>query len=328
MLALNLISNSDMRILHITTNYPTPEFPIFGIFVKEQVDSLKKIGIDCDVFYCDGQNKGFKKYISYLPKLWWKAFWGSYDIIHCHHALSAVLLTLTGAPLFKRVILSYQNDPTNEWGDLMYRLFNLRFKRFIIKNPSPYLKNRKFVYLPNGCNQDFFIPMDKTYCRKELNWNQDMHYIIYMDSNKGIRTQKRKDRFDETISLLKSKYGWNVEEVVMRNVKRELVPLYLNAADLHLISSDFEGSPNSVKECMCCNTPVVSTPVGNVLEMIGDISGSYVTQGFTPEELAADCDKVLRCKEPFVGRDKFLAKGYGMATVAERLKDIYEETCK
>ena len=314
-----------MKVLHVTPNYPTPEYPIFGIFVKEQVESLQKIGVECDVMNCDGQNKGFKKYITYLPGLWWKSLFGGYDIIHCHHALSAVLLSMTGAPLFKKCVLSYQNDPTNEWGDKMFKLFNLRFKKFIIKNPSPYLQKKKFVYLPNGCNQDFFVPMDMMGCRRKLGWDENKQYLIYMDSNKGIRTQKRKDRFDEVVKLLNEKYGWNAEEVVMRNVDRPLVPYYLNAANLHLISSDFEGSPNSVKECMCCNTPVVSTPVGNVEEMIGDIQGAYVTKGFTAEELAEDCDKVLRSREAFVGREQFLAKGYGMATVAEKLKGIYEE---
>ena len=61
-----------MKVLHITTNYPTEEFPIFGIFVKEQIESLQKLGVDNDVFYCDGKNKGFRKYITYVPKLWWK----------------------------------------------------------------------------------------------------------------------------------------------------------------------------------------------------------------------------------------------------------------
>ena len=250
---------------------------------------------------------------------------GGYDIIHCHHALSAVLLTMTGAPLFKKCVLSYQNDPTHEWGDKMYKVFNLRFKKFIIKNTSQYLEKPKFVYLPNGCNQDFFHPMDMMECREKLGWDKEKQYVIYMDSNKGVRTQKRKDRFDAVIEILNTKYGWNSEAVVMRNVDRPLVPLYLNAANLHMISSDFEGSPNSVKECMCCNTPAVSTPVGNVPEMIGDIEGSYVTNSFEAEELAVCCDKVLRSKVPFEGREKFLAKGYGMSTVAEKLKKIYEE---
>ena len=165
--------------------------------------------------------------------------------------------------------------------------------------------------------------MDMQECRKKLGWDQNKKYIIYMDSNKGVRTQKRRDRFEETLELLRLQYGYDVEMVVMRNVKRELIPTYMNAADLHMISSDFEGSPNSVKECMCCNTPVVSTNVGNVYEMIGDIEGAYVVNDFTAESLAQACDKVLKSKVPFSGRDKFLAKGYGMATVAEKLKSIY-----
>ena len=313
-----------MKILHVTTNYPTPEYPIFGIFLKEQVESLQKIGIDCDVFYCDGQNKGFRKYITYVPSLWRRALFGGYDIIHCHHALSAIILWMTGAPLIKKVVLSYQNDPTREWGDKVFRFFNVFFKAFILKNNSKhYLKYPKMHYLPNGCNQDLFKPMDKQDCRKKLDWKQNKNYIIYMDSNKGVRTQKRRDRFEETIDILRGQYGYDVEMVVMRNVRRELIPIYLNAADLHLISSDFEGSPNSVKECMCCNTPVVSTNVGNVEEMIGDIDGSYVVNDFTAQALAEACDKVLKSTIPFKGRDKFLDKGYGMVTVAEKLRDIY-----
>lgn len=317
-----------MKILHITTNYPTPEFPIFGIFVKEQVESLQKIDIFCDVFYCDGQGKGFRKYITYIPILIKQIKKGEYDIIHCHHALSAVLLWLTGIPFFgmKKIVLSYQNDPLNEWGDKWFRRFYKRFKAFIVKNPSEYLKYPKVHYLPNGCNQDFFCPMDKRECRSQLSWDNKKIYIVWMDSNKGNRTQKRRDRFDATIELLRNKYEYkNIEPVIMRNVPRDRMPIYLNACNLHLMSSDFEGSPNSVKECMCCNTPVVSTPVGNVREMIGDIPGCVVTEEFSPEALAAGCDKVLNNKEPFNGRDLFLAKGYGMATVAEKLKNIYEQ---
>ena len=158
------------------------------------------------MFYCVGKNRGMKQYVTYLPKLWWRSWFGGYDIIHCHHALSAVILTLTGAPLFKRCVLSYQNDPEHEWGDRFYKLFNrLRFKVFIVKNRSSYLSKKKFVYLPNGCNQDFFRPMDKVECRRELGWDLNKKYLIYMDSNKGVRTQKRRDRFEEVMYLLKDK---------------------------------------------------------------------------------------------------------------------------
>lgn len=316
-----------MKVLHITTNYPTPEYPIFGIFVKEQVESLISAGVDCDVFYCDGKGRGFWQYISYVPRLWMSVMFGGYDIIHCHHALSAILLYLTGTPFFKKVVLSYQNDPSREWGDKWFRRFNKRFRAIIVKNHSEYLRYPKVTYLPNGCNEVFFHPMDKGDCRRQLGWDDSKKYVIYMDSNKGVRTQKRKDRFDAVIVLLKSIYGLDVETVVMRNVRRELVPVYLNAADLHIISSDFEGSPNSVKECMCCNVPVVSTDVGNVREMIGDIPGAYVVDS-TPAALAEASYKVLSSSSPFNGRDAFLAKGYGMTEVAEEIKSLYESVCR
>jgi glycosyltransferase involved in cell wall biosynthesis len=98
----------------------------------------------------------------------------------------------------------------------------------------------------------------------------------------------------------------------------------MNACNLHLMTSDFEGSPNSVKECLCCNVPVVCTPVGNVPEMMGDIQGCYVTKTFEAAELAECCDKVLKAsRSDFNGRARFLEKGYGIDAVAEKLKALY-----
>lgn len=315
-----------MKVLEITTNYPTPKHPIFGIFVKEQVESLQKLGVDCEVFYCDGHGQGFKRYITYVPKLWWKVLRGHYDILHCHHALSAIILMMSGWPFFKKCVLSYQNDPDREWGSKVFKVLHSFFNAIIVKNQSQYLRYSKMHYLPNGCNADFFRPMDKTQCRRQLGLGMDKIYVLYMDSNKGVRTQKRKDRFDETLKILHDNYGYdNIEPIVLRNTPREQIPYYMNAIDFHLMSSDFEGSPNSVKECMCCNTPVVSTDVGNVREMIGDIDGCEVVSEFTSEALAEAADRVLKNKTPFNGREKFLAKGYGMEAVANKLRDLYSQ---
>ena len=312
----------------MTVNYPTPDYPIFGIFVKEQVESLQKLGVDCEVFYCNGQNKGFKKHITYVPRLWWKVLTGHYDVIHCHHVLSAIILCLTGWPLFKKSIVSYQSKPEYEWGYNVFRVMRVLFSAVIVKFEPGQLAHRKIHYLPNGCNQDLFRPLDKELCKKELGLDIKKRYLLFMDSSKKAREVKRVDRFNDVVDLLQQHYQHkDIERIILRNTPRELTPLYMNACDLYMMTSDIEGSPNSVKECMCCNTPVVSTPVGNVKEMIGDIPGSYVAESFDINELAVLCDRVLKRKEPFVGRDLFLAKGYGMATVAEKIKQLYEKIC-
>ena len=50
-----------MKVLHITANYPTQAHPVFGIFVKEQVESLRNEGVGCDVFFSNGKEEGGMK---------------------------------------------------------------------------------------------------------------------------------------------------------------------------------------------------------------------------------------------------------------------------
>ncbi len=315
-----------MNVLHVTCNYPTQDRPIFGIFVKEQVDSLQSLGISCDVFFCNGKGQGGLNYLKYVPKLWWRVLSKRYDIIHCHHALSAIILLVTGWPIFKKCIVSYQNDPAHEWGLKWFRLIHLFYKKIIIKNTSNYLKYSKTYYLPNGCNTNFFRPLDKTQCREQLGLDINSVYVLYMDSNKGKRRQKRKDRYDSTLELLRNEYGYvTIESIELTNTPRELIPIYMNAVDIHLLSSDFEGSPNSVKECVFCNTPVVSTDVGNVMDMIGDIPGCYVVSEFSPKALANAVNECLNNKNKFNGRDYLYQKGYTLEDVAIKLRAIYTE---
>lgn len=315
-----------MIVLHITVNYPTKDHPIFGIFVKEQIESLQQIGVDCDIYFSNGKEEGgMKAHRASISKVRKLLKDNRYDVIHCHHSISALILLLSGCAFFKKCIVSYQNDPTREFGGkklfwLLYPFFN----RIIVKNPSPYLKYKKVVYLPNGTNSDFFKPMDKNQCRAKLGWESDKRYILYMDSNKGTRTQKRHDRYMEVLDILKKDFN-NIVSVELSNTPRGLIPIYMNACDIHLMTSDFEGSPNSVKECLCCNTPVVSTDVGNVRDMMGDIPDCYVTKEKNAEELAECVKKVFEAKDDFNGRDFFLAKGYGIETVAKKLENLYKQ---
>jgi glycosyltransferase involved in cell wall biosynthesis len=61
---------------------------------------------------------------------------------------------------------------------------------------------------------------------------------------------------------------------------RSDVPELLNAADVFVLSSDWEGNPLSVMEAMAAGTPVVSTAVGGVPELIEEgESGLLVPPG-------------------------------------------------
>jgi glycosyltransferase involved in cell wall biosynthesis len=70
-------------------------------------------------------------------------------------------------------------------------------------------------------------------------------------------------------------------------IDHEEIPNYLNAADVLLLTSTSEGSPNVVKEAMACNCPVVATDVGDVKLIIGNTKGYYITK-FDVKDVASN----------------------------------------
>ncbi|MFW9949788.1 MAG: glycosyltransferase family 4 protein [Candidatus Thorarchaeota archaeon] len=313
-----------VKVLHITNNYPTPNYPIFGIFVKEQINSLNDLGVNNDVFFMNTREGGKKEYLKSLFKLHTYFYHNKYDLIHCHHSYSSFIFLCSVTILGKKCILSYQNDPKNEGGNLLFRILLLFFDKIILKNKISGIKCDKIVYLPNGVDTNLFRPRDKSSCKKRLGLKENKKYIVFMDSYTR-RTQKRIDRFNETIRILREDYLLSeIEPLILTNTERSLIPYLLCASELHLLTSDFEGSPNSVKECLACNVPVVSTPVGNVADLIGDIEGCFVSESFNPEELAELASKTLRIKN-FSSRGSLMEKGLGIKEVGLKLLEIYNE---
>ena len=60
---------------------------------------------------------------------------------------------------------------------------------------------------------------------------------------------------------------------------RSDVPEILNAADVFVLSSDYEGNPLAVLEAMTAGKPVISTAVGGVPELVGGGCGVLVPPG-------------------------------------------------
>jgi glycosyltransferase involved in cell wall biosynthesis len=342
-----------MRVLHISTNYPTPEHPAFGTFVQSQVESLRAQGVECSVFYVNGRGS-LLRYISAYFRLLWHLLTHRYELLHAHHALSGILLWMTCAPLFTPSILSYQNEVKREWGWGTFYLLAPFFRRIIFKSapssapvalapvaPAPASPSlspsafpifgkcycKKVRVIPNGCDSSMFVPIPQSEAKQCLGLEEEKQYILFIDSNLRARHQKREDRFDAVLSHLKTKYP-RVEPLKLRSVAPEKMPLYFNAAEMYLLCSDYEGSPNAVKECLMCNRPVVATPVGD-LPYLSQHCPACVVADFSEEGLGAATEKILT-KERGEGasRDVLLSLGYGLESTAQKLLGLYQEILK
>jgi glycosyltransferase involved in cell wall biosynthesis len=109
--------------------------------------------------------------------------------------------------------------------------------------------------------------------------------------------------------------------------RRDVTPILKNL-DVGALSSDWEGMPLFVLECMTTRTPVVATNVGGLPEVVEhDRTGLLVP----PRDSAALAEAISRIlADPALGRRLAAAAaermhGYTIDTVAERFAMLYEQ---
>ncbi|MEN8225555.1 MAG: glycosyltransferase, partial [Bacteroidota bacterium] len=119
----------------------------------------------------------------------------------------------------------------------------------------------------------------------------------------------------------------NVELKTVYNIKHHAVLDYITASDVVLLTSHFEGSPNVVKEAMACNIPVVSTNVGDVSDLFGDSSASYICD-YTVEDVSSKISQALKYRNDFGetnGRDRIITLKMDQKSIAKKLFNVYNE---
>jgi glycosyltransferase involved in cell wall biosynthesis len=105
----------------------------------------------------------------------------------------------------------------------------------------------------------------------------------------------------------------------------------LRAADVAALSSDFEGSPMFVAECMASGTPLVSTAVGGIPDMLeGGRSGVLVA----PRDSSALAEAVIRLLDDPEERRRLASEGsrrladFTVEAVAARYGELYERLAR
>jgi glycosyltransferase involved in cell wall biosynthesis len=108
-------------------------------------------------------------------------------------------------------------------------------------------------------------------------------------------------------------------------LSHEQLNYHYNAADLLLLTSVSEGSPNVIKEALACNCPIVATDVGDIREVIAGAEQCHVT-GFDAGEIAAKMKQVLREGKRSNGREKVLR--LDSRIIADQLVRLYERVAE
>ena len=294
----------------------------FGIspIVKTQGDSLKKTGIEVEYFTIKG--KGFSGYLKniFVLRKYLKA--GNYNIIHSHFFLSSVVATFSNPSNLVVSLMGSDVYTSNTWNSFI-RLLSKRWKRLIVKSDrmKEILKIDNINVIPNGVDLEKFYLVDKRNAREKLNWDFNKSYILF--SLSITRPEKNYRLALHALQPLMNK----LELITLQNIPHEEIVYYLNAADVLLMTSEYEGSPNIIKEAMACNCPIVTTDVGDVKWVIGETEGCYITT-FESSDIRNKINKALQFvsgKNRTKGRERIIMLGLDTVTIADKIKKLYTD---
>ena len=287
--------------------------------VKNQYESLVNIGIQVDIYTILG--KGVLGYLKNIRPLRNKLKKENYDLIHAHYSLSGIIASLAEA---KPLIVSLMGSDAHIKG--LLKKITLKFQKkwdvtiLKSKDMQEHLQLESFNILPNGVDTKRFCPIPKNDARNQLNLDLENKLLVFIANPN--REEKNFKLAQDAMNLIKTK---NVKLIPVYNTPNEKIPLYLNAADMLVVSSKYEGSVNVVKEAMACNTPIVSTNVGDVQKNISGLQSCLISEN-NPVDFAAKIDEVLLLEHRSNGRDRIFELKLDSVSVANKLKEIYKNS--
>ena len=176
-----------------------------------------------------------------------------------------------------------------------------------------------YVVMPNGVDTERFKPLDKNESKKRLNFSREEKIVVFVAN--PSRKEKNYKLAEDSVALTKTK---NVKLIPVFNVPNNKIPIYLNASDVLILTSKYEGSVNVVKEAMACNTPIVSTDVGDVKKNIEGLTNCYLSES-NSKQLAQKIDIALSDSNRSNGREQIFNMNLDSVSVARKLIKMYEE---
>jgi teichuronic acid biosynthesis glycosyltransferase TuaC len=324
-------------VLVVTNMWPDEDRPVYGVFVKRQVDSLRTRGIRCDVVYIRGYLSGLAYLVAAARFLVGTLTWrGRYRIVHVHAGETALAARFfVGPPM----LVSYCGDDVlGDTADDATVTRSSAVRAAIIRRHAglcratitksqemhqrlPARVRRTNTVLPNGVDGASFLPHDRAAARERLGWDPNEKIVLFAATKPDIPRKRR--WLAEAACAAASKEIGPIQLHVSGLTPPDEMPILMSAADCLLHTASLEGSPNVVKEALMCNLPVIATPSGDIPDLLDGVSFSHLRP---PDagKLAEALIEFFEAPSRSNGRARIESR-LSAPAVASRLVDIYAD---
>jgi glycosyltransferase involved in cell wall biosynthesis len=291
----------DMRVLMVTSDWLWNSWGGPAVFIARQADFLRRNGVAVELFPFRGARDP-RNYLRAWSEVRRRLRSKRYDLVHAQFGQSGI----TALPRTVPLVVTYRGDDLEgiigEDGTYTASGWLLRgISRAVARQAdativvSEHMKRylprpAKAHVVPSGIDLDLFRPEPRDEVRRRLGLPLEQRLVLFVGNPTLAR--KRHGLAQAAVEVVGRQIpvrlivGWEMPH-------REIAEL-MNACDALILTSMQEGSPNSVKEALACNLPVVSVPVGDVAARLSDVDGCELCPDDRLETIAAALERVLR----------------------------------
>jgi len=316
-----------MRILTVTNMWPSPQRPFWGVFIKSQVDSLAAAGIQSTLYEIEGWRNMAEYFIAMaaIPRL---ARSCGAELVHAHYGYSGAAAMGVEVPL----VVSFCGDdllarPDGGGGYTLKSRALLHLSRRAAHRADAVIvkseEMRRVIadvpgveVIPNGVDISRVKPQKDA--RAALGWKPQGKVLLFA-ANKD---EPRKNfPLAAAVERRLKEQGMDVRLEYMFGEPHAKIIQAMSAADVLLLPSFHEGSPNAVKEAMAVGLPVVAAPCGDCPELLREVRPSEVAER-NEEAFTAATARVLAANSRSNGRE-VIESSLTLERAAQRVIAVY-----
>jgi len=284
--------------------------------IAAQAKTLKELQLDLHLYPIT--KGGLKGYFNGFRGL--KAFFkkNQFDIVHAHYGLTAIMVAMAFRGKIVTSIMGSDIYDRNFIGRLVMIFFSKFFwAKTIVKSKWLQEVIKNGLIIPNGIDLELFKPLGRDLALDKTGFSRKEKNIIFIAENLDDNVKN----FMLADKAVKSINRFNIQFHTVSGINQEQLVYFYNAADLLLLTSLSEGSPNVIKEAMACNCPIVSTDVGDVKDIIGQTDGCYISS-FDSRDVSRKIIRGLEFGKRTNGRESI--QHLDSKLIARKIIDIYQ----